>query len=366
MLKNSVLAGEDEYDLVVEHMIESANLAINNYLKDLTEVTYIDPSQPWWNQSAYENLSIDGHSWLITGDIAELLLERTFVLYFNKNLAENYNIDADALYKETLDGKWTFDRLTELTKDVWTDLNGNNEKDTNDLFGIKIGSTSSATPFIYSFGEKTVSINSDGIPELSMNEDKFSSIVEKVYKFYYEQVGTATDTIYSDMGNMFKEGRALFSDGVLGHTLSFLNSMEDDYGILPYPKWDEEQDSYYTMSDGSAPLVSIPKTVEDIEFVGIITEALAAESYNSVTPVLYDIALKVRGTRDEQSVEVIDLAVRNSVVDFGYVFGDYRMMGFTLSNLMGQKNSNFASYYASNKNTWESRIESVVSAALSE
>ncbi len=62
----------------------------------------------------------------------------------------------------------------------------------------------------------------------------------------------------------------------------------------------------------------------------------------------------------------IALAVRSGVVDFGFVFGDYKMMGFTLSNLIGDENPNFASYYASNKDSWEAHIESIVETALSE
>ena len=120
------------------------------------------------------------------------------------------------------------------------------------------------------------------------------------------------------------------------------------------------------MSDGSAPLIAVPKTVRDTDFVGIITEALAYESYMNVTPVLYETALKVRGARDEQSLAVIDLAVKCGVVDFGFVFGDYKMMGFTLYELMPNKNPNFASYYASNKDSWEAHIESIVDTALSE
>ena len=155
-------------------------------------------------------------------------------------------------------------------------------------------------------------------------------------------------------------------NGVLTHAVRIFTDVEDDYGILPYPKWDENQSGYYTMSDGSSPLIAVPKTVKDTDFVGMITEAMAAESYKQVTPVIYDIALKVRGARDEESLEVIDLATRSGVVDFGFVFGDYDKMGFFLSYLMEKKKDNFASYYASNKDKWEKRVNDIIETAESE
>lgn len=152
-----------------------------------------------------------------------------------------------------------------------------------------------------------------------------------------------------------------------GALLSFSNAdMENDFGILPMPKWDEAQENYQTMSDGSAPLAAIPKTVRDTDFVGIVTEGLAHESYKTVTPILYESSIKVRGARDETSIKVIDIAIRTATVDFGYVYGNYNMMGFTLSDLMGSKNPNFASYFAENKDAWEAHIADIVNAALGE
>jgi hypothetical protein len=72
------------------------------------------------------------------------------------------------------------------------------------------------------------------------------------------------------------------------------------------------------------------------------------------------MALKSRGARDETSVQIIDMIERGAIIDFGFVFGDYNTLGFTMSQLMSQKNSNFASYYASNQKAWTKKIEKLV------
>ena len=156
------------------------------------------------------------------------------------------------------------------------------------------------------------------------------------------------------------DNRSLFFNGVFEHAISIINDMEQDFAILPFPKWDESQQEYYTMSDGSSPLVSVPVTCADTEFIGIITEALAAESWKTVTPAVFDTALKYRGARDETSIKVIEMIEPGGIIDFGFVFGDFSTMGFTMSKLMGEKKNNFASFYASNKTSWENRINELI------
>ena len=51
----------------------------------------------------------------------------------------------------------------------------------------------------------------------------------------------------------------------------------------------------------------------------IITEALASESYKNVIPVFYDVALKTKSARDEESSAMIDLIRDTLTFDFGYI-----------------------------------------------
>ena len=46
---------------------------------------------------------------------------------------------------------------------------------------------------------------------------------------------------------------------------------------------------------------------------------MAAESYKSVVPAYYDVVLKTKSSRDEDSARMIDL-IRDTVkIDFGYI-----------------------------------------------
>ena len=94
--------------------------------------------------------------------------------------------------------------------------------------------------------------------------------------------------------------------------------MNSDFGILPYPKYNEQQDKYYSRMEGCelffAP-ISADQTALDRS--SVILEAMASESAKSVIPVYYDLALKTKFARDAESEEILDILFANRVFDLG-------------------------------------------------
>ncbi len=72
-----------------------------------------------------------------------------------------------------------------------------------------------------------------------------------------------------------------------------LREMETDFGIIPYPKYDENQSSYATRLCYYMPTV-VPITIkgERLDRAGVMLEALACEYASNVVPAYYEIALK--------------------------------------------------------------------------
>ena len=65
-------SGNGEYDIVYQHMVNSAtNLAVNNLLIDLSELDYVDFEQIWWDQDAKEGFTIGDHQFLTVGDLVQ-------------------------------------------------------------------------------------------------------------------------------------------------------------------------------------------------------------------------------------------------------------------------------------------------------
>jgi hypothetical protein len=116
--------------------------------------------------------------------------------------------------------------------------------------------------------------------------------------------------------------RGLFYTSFLRDAQRF-RTMETDFGILPYPKYDEAQKDYKTFSKAGFAAFAIPSTVKDREFSEIMLEALNAESYRKVIPAYYDIALKNKYARDDDSSEMLDIIREGFDFDFSAVALDY-------------------------------------------
>lgn len=267
------------------------------------------------------------------------------------------------------DGKWTIDYMLELTKDVYDDLNRNNEVDDGDYFGYVTDPLSNIVAYQWSFDNPIFKITDDGI-EIVYKTEKIVDIVETLVDAV--NLGKIrTNTKYSNSTDgtsigygieMFAKGQALFSNGYIAQSITYLRDMTDDYGILPYPKWNEEQADYHTMADGNHTSLAVPKTVSEdrLEFVGVITEALCAETHKTVLPAYYDEALKLKGTRDDESIKMIELVVDSCVYDMGYVFDNWKGMSFLLQQLVPNGNANFESYYATKSTAALAHYEQVI------
>jgi len=96
--------------------------------------------------------------------------------------------------------------------------------------------------------------------------------------------------------------------------------METDFGMLPYPKYDENQDSYNTnLMTQRIQGISVPTTNTDPERTGIILEALAYHS-DIVRTAYYDITLTGKYARDEESIAILDTIFESRCYDIGKAF----------------------------------------------
>ncbi|MBR5445607.1 MAG: hypothetical protein IKV57_05770 [Clostridia bacterium] len=358
-LNQEVLAGDDVNDLVTSHVCNMGTALFNDMYMNWYNVPHVNFDKPWWSSSTTEDLTYDGKCFIAVGDVALSSLQATYCYYFNKQLAEDYQIPD--VYQTVLEGKWTVDYLIGLTKDIYTDTNNSGSRDEEDFYGLCTNASSNANTYLWAFDSRIIDKASGGGLEVVYNSEKTVDIVTKLVSMYNEHVGISYNLEYVDAeGNkqfpyprdMFLNNRTIFAAGQISMSLTHFRDMEADYGIIPYPKWNEAQAEYRTMVDGSHSAMAIPVTVQNMEMAGIVTEAMCAESYKLVIPAYYDTALKYKGTRDETSVEILDMIVNARVFDMGYVYDGWKGASFLIQNMVRDSGSNFAS-------TWAGKEQSV-------
>nr|MCR5681158.1 hypothetical protein [Clostridiales bacterium] len=157
------------------------------------------------------------------------------------------------------------------------------------------------------------------------------------------------------------EDKALLASTRVAVIVSSLADMESDYGVLPYPMLNEAQGSYGTRVQDALSLWCIPIDAKDPDMSAAVMEALAAQSWRTVTPAYFDIALKSRYSRDPETSAMMDLIKDSVYINFESLYN--RAIGqpwFVLRNLMPQKDKNFASYWASNKKLLAKNLDKAI------
>ena len=108
-------------------------------------------------------------------------------------------------------------------------------------------------------GVVPVEVHDDGSFVLTMGGDKNQKILEMVNSLMHSECAYLI-TDYSkenDIAKMFAAGQGLFYSGFLTDSYQFFRSMNEDYGLLPFPKYDENQEKYITTVTGGTGLLGI-------------------------------------------------------------------------------------------------------------
>ncbi len=347
LVNTTVTSGDDAFDLVSSHIVSLSGNSTHHVLLNWYDMDYVNFEKPWWSSCCIDDLTYHGIALLAIGDFAMSALSYTYCMYFDKGYAEEYQLGD--IYQTVHDGEWTVDLLNSYTKDLYSDVNGNGKKDKDDFFGLgfRIGSHTNA--FLWAFDNPIIKADGDGELEIVFHTEKLDSILEKLNDLANHNQGGFGIQPYEDAINFFKNGSCVFSLGEIGNAVHYFRDMERDFGIIPYPKWTEEQQRYRTSVNGAHEGMAVPLTVTETDFVSCIIEALCAETYKNVVPEYYDIALKYKGVRDDTSIELLDIIIDGRYFDFGFVYDNFQGASFLLQTLVANKSGSFESTYAKNE-----------------
>ncbi len=354
-MRNAGRAQSDDTDLCYLGFRNAYNLVLEGYIPTSSSLPIIDLSQPWYMQVLNDSLTIDGVT-LIAYSAMDTHPGGTCI-FFNKQLVRNLNLDDP--YELVKNGTWTIEKNYQMAEAAISDLNGDGQMTVEDRFGYITEWDRISLVAYYGTGNLLVDVI-DGVPVASQKEVLFDAF--QLCHSYCQMTGFMLDT-FKQFGTaessriagseLFKQGNSLFiCNGT--RLLPTMGDMEDDYGIVPLPKWSEEQTQYYSMQDGYG--ISVPLACStNMERVCVIKEAMAAESLNIVRPAYYENALKNRYVRDEISVEMLDIITNGNVADLGQSPW-WDIVRTPWQNTLQQSSGDFASAVAKNMPKCEKAI----------
>ena len=366
---DSVVAGEDLYDLLILGGKTCGNLAALQYLLDLKNIPYMDLTNPWYDQSANASLSIGNKLFMTSGDFTIKDNDATWGVLFSKTLASN--LIKENLYSLVSDGDWTLDKMKEYCSIAYVDLNGDGTYDPDDQWAL-VGEAWNTMAFVEGSGSKIVEKDENDLPYISADGETFYDSFRKAMALNADESHTMiADRFLSNFGDVwsecinkaFLEDRALFYCGGMNR-VTMLRDMETDFGILPIPKSNAEQENYTCLvSDFMATMLSVPIVAGDTERTGIIIEALSAESVNTLTPAYYEVTLKRKSSRDEESAAMLDLIFASRSFDLGNMYG-WGGLFDTITQMASTGDTNLASTIASKLTATEEAMQKTIDAIM--
>ncbi|MBQ8641384.1 MAG: hypothetical protein IJ480_04135 [Clostridia bacterium] len=367
----AVQAGDDIYDMLLIGGVSNGNLATNKLLVDLEMLPYMDLTKPWYDQSANASLSIGNKLYMTSGDLNIMDNNATWIILFSKTLAEQL-IDEN-VYDMASEGTWTLDKMKEFTENASVDLNGDGVLDDSDQWALS-GEGFNTMALIEGCGGKAFAKDENDMPYIAMQDENFYDMFllalsvngDKNRTMLADNISSKYTDVWSECINKaFSEDRTLFMCTGLNR-VSMLREMESDFGLLPIPKYTEEQEAYHCLvSIWASNMISVPKTAGNLERTSIIIEALSAESKYTLTPAYYDITLKTKSARDEESSAMLDLIFEGRAFELGNMYSWGGLFN-VVSSLTTTGNTDLASQVESKVASTETAMQKTVDAFIGE
>jgi len=361
----SVTAGTHDYDIAGFINFLTLTPVTARVLYNWLDIPRVDLTQPWHNQLANSGATINGKLFAINSDLSISTLLYTYGMFFNYNIMEQYGFSSADLYDMVFEGTWTLDKMTEITSGIWQDLNGDGRHDAGDIHGYAVinGSINTHDVWLAALDISPLLVIRDRDDyEVTFFGDRTVTALEKVTSLYHNSEGTLFDNSgdWRNIPAYFAAGKVAMTQLYFGETTESLTDMEDTYGILPLPKLDETQNGYYTNCWDQFTVFAVPLTMppEDGEFVGTIYEVLCAESYKTVFPAYYDVALKSRYSAEPATAEIIDLIMAGRNLDFTFQFGSNLMnLPYMFRTMSVANDTNVASQYKKIQKAMKKNVE---------
>ncbi len=340
-ITKTVQAGDDDFQLVAStHAYQGiARLLTANALQDIGELESVNLEAPYWSTELMDELAINGRYLLAYN---EFLINELHCLVFNKDMMETYNLEAP--YEPVRNKEWTIDKLAQLASNVAVD-DGDQKWTHKDTYGLSGWGWTYLVDFVISSDMRIVKQDSDGFYKIAYDEtsEKMTDLIDKIVALYGEEYTYFWPSAGGKEIN-FMDGTSLFQFYSTKH-LPTLRDATFRFGVVPYPLYDEQQESYKSLYWGG--YMCVPGSIRDPEMVGDVLELLAYYSA-PVTEAYYADLLGAKLSEAPDDAEMLKIIWASQMSDIGLVLSncapEMDALVYMLPNICENSRSTYSSY----------------------
>ena len=365
-LKAAITSGISYGDLLALSGKTTVSLYTAGLLTDMNTLPDFTVETPLFDEKYAKSLATNSTLYLLA-DPTAMFYEDAYVYFYNRDLVTS--ADPESL---VLQGKWTWDAFNEIARasapkvydKVTADLN-------NDIFAFGAYHLEGTYPLVMwsGCGNKLMDNTYKNSVGLSMEVDNITAIASDLMNSYNSRGKFPSSG--NPASNAFQNGRLAFFCNKLDYFYTLRDGTDkgSNFGILPIPKYNEQQNGYNCLVGSDARVFSVPKTVNDDSeadkrFVSAVISAICA-SGNSTIPkafVNHHVGFYLNTNNETLMLQTI---VDSATVDFATVYGsgiteirlattaaivDYLDIGSGLANSIRYAREAFESYCSRNFN----------------
>lgn len=354
-VESNVSSGsQDAFDLVGQYTPAAPIGAMKNLYINLSEVEYLDWERPWWPADIQESCHINNNVYFITGDITGTLVRNIHSLICNLDLADSYQLPN--VYDLVDNKEWTFEKFAEISLGTIQGIN----PDGSPSYSVTITDNVHYDSLFYGADFRFVEHDADG--KLTMSDELASDRLETWYQichnFLYENDDVAL--LGANGANGFASGNVLFHGGTIADVQNFLQDVNFDFAVLPYPMYDKDQENYRTITSYWVSMYSIPTNANDPSRSAAVLECLSSYGYRYLTPVLYQEAFQYRYLDTLENARMFDLLHNTLVFDPGRLFSDQLKCFSAFREAAKTDYSSWSSYYAKQTKLWDGYLQKII------
>ncbi len=365
-----ITSGDDSFDLYQTDIQNQCARVVKGYFINMNEMEYINFDKAWWDSTSLNGITIGDRVYYAIGDSQLNGKKASWVVLFNKALTTNAGIPD--LYSLVKEGGWTLDKLDEFGAQLGQDVDGDGVMTWGtDVFGIGL-QNEVVLPLVLGDGTKLIDMQADGSYTYNMSTPAIVDAMEKIYNFINggDMYLLNCNDYDGKLQSQWVEFRGLFMSDQIGFFMGHLGTvtlvggdMNSDFGVLPFPKLNADQDGYYsTFQYNNAHAVSVPKTAGDLVRTGLLTEAYQMFAHDTILPAYYEYTLTFRSARDTASGEMLDIIFASRNFDISLAFNATTAMQSFLQNQVTATSFSYASAEASNKSKVTTALDTILEA----
>ena len=334
-VRTQVMGGACEFDAILASCSNLATMAQENLLLNLLDIETFNWDKSYWDSNSKEQLMIGNK--LFFANCALNIHTIGFCVFFNKKLVEDFQLSDP--YELMEKNQWTIDNWANMVSAVSVDVDQDGHMTEKDKYGTLM-EHHNPRMFLYASGVRATTNDETGYPQITLmqNADKTVNLYEKLKQVFTDSAHSFCMTCsdvqfdsaqyshkYAYLRYLFTQDLYLFHYTSEGALTQFAE-MESEFGVLPFPKYDEHQDGYKTIYPYNNNLFALPNVQEDLERTTAIIEDMNYISSFTVVPTWFETLLTRRYVRDDESEETLHILRNNCVYDIGlyYNFGDLR------------------------------------------